>query len=91
MLEHQNHVDTAHSNRPERHSALIAQELSRLNVDIAAVNEVRFPGEDSLQEYSVGNTFLWSGKPTIKERLSGIGFMVSTSIASRLENLPAFL
>lgn len=39
-------LDQNDSNRPERCSALIAHELSRLNVDIAALSEVRFPEED---------------------------------------------
>ena len=46
-------LDAAHSNRPERCSAQIAHELSVLNADIAALNEVYFPGEGSLQEHGV--------------------------------------
>ena len=41
-------LNTAYSNRPECRSALIGHELSRLNVDIAALSEVLFPGECSL-------------------------------------------
>ena len=81
-------LDAADSNRPERRSALIAHELSRLNVDIAALSEVRFPDEGSLQEHGAGYTFFWSGKPATEKRLSGVGFMIRTSIASKLENLP---
>ena len=65
-------LDTAYSNRPERCSALIAHKLSRLNVDIAALSEVCFPGEGSLQEHGVGYTLFWSGEPTTEERLSGV-------------------
>ena len=75
-------LDAAQRNRPKRRSALIAHELSRLNVDIAAFNKVCFPGEGSLQKHGSGYT-LWSGKPTTEGRLSGVGFMVSISIASR--------
>ena len=46
------------------------------------------PGEGSLQEHSPGYTLFWLGKPTIEGHLSGISFMVNTSIASWLENLP---
>ena len=80
--------DAADSNRPERRSALIAHELSRLNVDIAALSEVRFPGEGSLKEHGAGYTLFWSGKLETERRLSGVGFMMKTSIASKLENLP---
>ncbi|XP_023815252.1 uncharacterized protein LOC111948070 [Oryzias latipes] len=74
--------------RPERRSALIAHELSRLSIDIAALSEVRFPGEGSLRENSAGYTLFWSGRPETERRLSGVGFFVRNSIASKLENLP---
>ena len=81
-------LDRADSCRPERKSALIAHELSRLNIDIAALSEVRFSGEGSLQEHGAGYTLYWSGKPETERRLSGVGFMVRNSIASKLENQP---
>ena len=81
-------LDQTDSNRPERRSALIAHELSRLDVDIAALSEVRFPEVGSLQEHGAGYTLFWSGKPATERRLAGVGFMVRTSIASKLENLP---
>ncbi|XP_072171908.1 craniofacial development protein 2-like [Diadema setosum] len=74
--------------RPERRSALIAHELSRLDIDIAALSEVRLADEGNLQEHGAGYTLYWSGKPRCERRLSGVGFMVKNSIASRLENLP---
>ena len=52
-------LDRADSCRPERRSALIAHELSRLNIDIAALSEVRFSGEGSLQEHGAGYTLYW--------------------------------
>jgi len=81
-------LDADDSNRPERRSALFAHELSRLDVDIAALSEVRFHDVGSLQEHGAGYTLFWSGKPATERRLSGVGFMIRTSIASKLENLP---
>ena len=81
-------LDTVDSNRPERRSALVAHELSRLNIDIAALSEVRFPDEGSLKEHGAGYTLYWSGKPQSERRLSGVGFMIKNTIASKLENLP---
>jgi len=78
----------ADSNRPERRSALIAYELSRLNVEIAVLSEIRFPDEGSNQEHGARYTLFWSGKISTEGRLAGVGFMVRTSIASKLENLP---
>ena len=81
-------LDKTESNRPERRSALIAHELSKLDVNIAALSKVRFPEEGSLQEHSAGYTLFWTGKPATKRRLAGVGFMLRTSIASKLEDLP---
>jgi len=81
-------LDKADSNRPERCSALIAYEVSRLNVHIAALSEIRFPDEGSLQEHGARYILFWSGKLSTERRLAGVGFMVRTSIASKLENLP---
>ena len=81
-------LGAAHSKRPERHLALIAHELSRLNVDIPVLSEVRFPGEGSLQEHGTRYTLFCSGKPTTEGHPSGVGFTVRTSIAPKLEYLP---
>ena len=81
-------LDRVDSNRPERRSALVAHELSRLSIDIAALSEVRLAEEGNLHEHSAGYTLYWSGKSAAEKRLSGVGFMVVDSIASRLEHLP---
>ncbi|CAH1249728.1 Hypp8672 [Branchiostoma lanceolatum] len=81
-------LDSTDSNHPQRRSALVAHELSRLNVDIAALSEVRFPEVGSLKEQGAGYTLFWSGKPQSERRLSGVGFMIQNTIAAKLENLP---
>ncbi|XP_056017332.1 craniofacial development protein 2-like [Ostrea edulis] len=75
-------------NRAERRSALVAPELSRLDVDIAALSEATFPEEGILQEHSAGYSMFWSGKLATEKHLAGVGFMIRTSIVSELENLP---
>ncbi|XP_050164941.1 craniofacial development protein 2-like [Myiozetetes cayanensis] len=80
-------LDTAKSGHPECRSALIAHELSRLNINIAALSEVRLHEEGSLREHGAGYTLYWSGKPSSERHLSGVGFMIKNSIASKLENL----
>ena len=67
--------------RPQRRSALVARELARLDIDIAALSEVRFAEQGSLSEDGAGYTLLWSGKNKDEGRLSGVGFMIKTSIA----------
>ena len=46
--------DFEDNNRPQRHAALVATELARLDVDIAAVSEVRFAEQGSLTEHGAG-------------------------------------
>ena len=75
----------ASSNRHERRTALMAHKLSRLDTDIAALNEVRLADEGSFQDVGVGFTIFWSGKPSTDRRLSGVGIMVRNLIASKLE------
>ena len=53
------HMEKVTSSRPERQTALIAKELSRYRVDIAALSETRLACYDSLVD--CGYTFFWSG------------------------------
>ena len=39
-------------------------------------------------EDGAGYTFFWSGKNKDERRLSGVRFMIKTSIARKLQNLP---
>ena len=49
--------------RPQRRSALVARELARLDIDIAALSEVRFAEQGSLREDEAeGYTLFWSGR-----------------------------
>ena len=72
-------LDSSDSNCPERRSALIAHELSGLNIDI---------GGGLSQRARCWIYLYWSGRPAGERRLSGVGFMVRNSIASKLETLP---
>ncbi|XP_051627116.1 uncharacterized protein LOC127462510 [Manacus candei] len=81
-------LDSADSRRPEHQSALIAHELARLNIDIAALSEVRLHEEGSLREQGAGYTLFWSGKPRTEKHVSGVGFMIKNSFLPKLENLP---
>ena len=76
------------ADHPQRRSALVARELARLDIDIAALSEVRFVEQGSLREDGAGYTLFWSGKNKDERRLSGVGFMIKTSIAKKLKNLP---
>ncbi|KAL8580869.1 hypothetical protein ACOMHN_039569 [Nucella lapillus] len=73
--------DSEDSDRPQRR-------LARLDIDIAAVSEVGSADQGSLTEQGAGYALYWSGKTKEERRLSGVGVMVKTSIASRLHRLP---
>ena len=80
--------DSADNDRPQRRTALVGKELKRLDIDIAAVSEVRFAEQGSLSEQGAGYTLYWSGKSKDERRLSGVGFMIKNTIAGKLQNLP---
>ena len=42
--------------RPQRRSTLVARELAQLDIDIAALSEVRFASQGSLKEDGAGYT-----------------------------------
>ena len=44
--------------------------------------------QGSLREDGVGYTLFWSGKNKNERHLSGVGFMIKTSITRKLQNLP---
>ena len=77
-----------YEDRPQRRSALVAREPARLDIDIAALSEVRFAEQGSLREDGADYTVFWSGKNKNERSLSGVGFMIKTSIARKLQNLP---
>ena len=47
--------------RPQRRSAIVARDLARLDIDIAALSEVRFAEQGSLTEDGADYTLFWSG------------------------------
>ena len=81
-------MDTMHSNRPERMTTSVAQELSRYTTDIAALSETRFAGTGDLAEVGAGYTFFWSGKAADEPREAGVDFAIRTDLIPKLETLP---
>nr|VZI43079.1 unnamed protein product [Spirometra erinaceieuropaei] len=75
--------DNPRSNRPERRTALVARELARYKVDIAALSETRFSELGQLEEVGAGYTFFWSGRPRAERRDAGVAFAIRTDIRLR--------
>ena len=63
-----------------RRTTLIACELARYDIDIAALSETRFPDEGSLVEMGTGYTFFWSGLATVARHIHGVGLAVRTGL-----------
>nr|VZI50832.1 unnamed protein product [Spirometra erinaceieuropaei] len=81
-------LDNPRSNRPKRRTTLVAQELARYKVDIAALSETRFSKQGQLEEVAAGYTFFWSGRPRAERRDAGVAFAIRTDIVGRLPCLP---
>ena len=73
------------ADRPERRTALVAMELTKYNIDIAALCETMFSESGSLNdlEYS----FFWSGKPKGERREAGVGFAIKNYIVTKLTEM----
>ena len=66
-----------------RKTAVINNELLRLNVDIVALQETRLAEAASLREKDY--TFFWQGKPKDEKREHGVGFAVKNSLLNMIE------
>ena len=74
------HLDREVADRPERHNVLVAMELAKFNIDIAALCETWFSESGSLNdlEYSL----FWSANS--KEKEAGMGFAIKKDIVTKL-------
>ena len=61
-----------------RKTSVINNELARLQVDIATLQETRLPGSGSLREKDY--TFFWQGKSEEEVREHGVGFAVRNTL-----------
>ena len=76
------------SSRSERRTALIARELDRYGIQIAALSETRLAGEGQLTEAGSGYTFFWSGRTEAERRDAGVGFAIKSNLVNKLAALP---
>ena len=78
-------LDRDESSNAERRTAIVARELARYNVDIAALSDTCLSGENQLSEKGAGYTFFWKGKAEGEKRERGVGFAIRTEIIKQLE------
>ena len=81
-------LDSATADRPPRRTALVAAELDRYNIDVAALCETRLADEGSLTEVGGGYTFFWKGLPSGQRLVHGVGFAIRTTLLQRLTETP---
>ncbi|XP_026084958.1 uncharacterized protein LOC113060279 [Carassius auratus] len=81
-------MDSTSSDRPERQTAIIARELQRCRIDIAALSETRLAGEGQLKEEKGGYTFFWKRKPADEARNYGVGLAIKNQLVNHLSELP---
>lgn len=81
-------LDNTKADRPERRTALVAKELARYKVDIAALSETRLPDKGQLTEIGGGYTFFWSGRNSEERREAGVGFAIKTEHLKKLASVP---
>ena len=81
-------LDRAGTSRPERRTALIASELDRYKVQIAALSETRLAEEGHLTEQSAGYTFFWIGRGHNERREAGVGFAIKSNLVNKLAARP---
>ena len=74
--------------RPERRTALIAMELKRYSIDIAALSETRLADQGKLREAASGYTFYWVGNPAEGAREHGVCFAVADRIIPLVSGEP---
>ncbi|KAF7238139.1 Craniofacial development protein 2 [Varanus komodoensis] len=74
--------DNPSADRPERRTALVARELARFNIDIAALCETRLANEGQLTETGGRYSFFWCGRSSDKHRECGVGFVQATLISA---------
>ncbi|BHF75563.1 hypothetical protein SprV_0501865900 [Sparganum proliferum] len=67
---------------------MVARELARYKVDIAALSETRLSDQGQLEEVVAGYTFFWSGRPRTERRDVGVVFAIRNDIVGRLSCLP---
>ena len=72
--------------RAERPSAVVARELARYRIDIAALSETRVSEYTSFEEVGGGYTFFLQGLPKDRRREYGVGFAIRTELLPVLDN-----
>ncbi|BHF59788.1 hypothetical protein SprV_0100274900 [Sparganum proliferum] len=67
---------------------LVARELARYKVDIAALGETWFSEQGQVRDVGASYTFFWNGHPKAERRNAGVAFAIRNDIMGQLPCLP---
>ena len=81
--------DNDGGNGPRRKTALLAQELDRYSIDLAALSETRLSGEGSIVEESY--TIFWRGYPEGTARQHGVGLAIKNIHLKNVTEEPTYV
>ena len=81
-------MDNPKADWPEQRTALVARELARYHVDIAALSETRIANEGQLTEDDGGYCFFLSGRTSEERREARVGFAIRPHLVSKVVSLP---
>ena len=70
-----------------RPSAIVARELNKYGVDIAALSETRVLDSSVFEETGSGYTFFLKGKPIGEKHYHGVGFAIRTKLVKHLKGV----
>ena len=65
-------------------STLIASELAKYKIDIAALNETRLTGKGELTVKRSGYSFFWGERALDDKREAGVGYVIKISLVGKL-------
>jgi len=75
----------------DAHTAVIAREHERYNIDIAALNETRMSAQSQFEEVGCGYTFYCCGYPVGEPLHAGVGFAIRSQSTHCRQHLLVYL
>ena len=77
-------IDWNDTDRPHRHTALIAYKLAWYKINIVALNETQLANKGEPNEKSSGYSFFWSRHAPNDKHEAGVGYAIKTSLVGKL-------
>ena len=79
-------LDRNEAQRMQRRSAVVAKELEKIGVDVAALQETRLEGSGMIKEKEF--SIFWSGVEAGERRQAGVSLAVRNDVLKKMNSLP---